>query len=109
MEAELHLYKTRTDTVVARSLDDATAVIREHYDDDHESIFEGLAQVDDDAPLTIWSDNDLDYGTACEGCGYGLATSPNGHQRGCPIGHPTKTAREWASEEGRGFLCSTEY
>ena len=34
-------------------------------------------------------------------------TFPNGHLRSCPLGSDTKTCAEWAKQEGRGFLCST--
>jgi hypothetical protein len=36
-------------------------------------------------------------------------THPNGHLRGCPVGATTRTCADWASSEGRGFLCSTEW
>lgn len=34
--------------------------------------------------------------------------SPNGHARGCPVGCPAKTAAQWAADNGRGYLGSTE-
>ena len=33
---------------------------------------------------------------------------PNGHYNDCPVGHPRKTCAEWAQQDGRGYLCSTE-
>jgi hypothetical protein len=33
----------------------------------------------------------------------------NGHHESCAVGSQTKTCAEWAAENGRGFLCSTEY
>lgn len=33
----------------------------------------------------------------------------NGHHDSCLVGSQTKTCAEWAVENGRGFLCSTEY
>lgn len=34
---------------------------------------------------------------------------PYGHYHHCPVGHPGKTCAEWARENGRGLLCSTEF
>ena len=34
---------------------------------------------------------------------------PNGHYADCPVGHPRKTCAEWAQQDGRGYLCSTEF
>jgi hypothetical protein len=34
---------------------------------------------------------------------------PNGHEKNCPKGKIVKTCAEWARDNGRGFLCSTEY
>lgn len=34
---------------------------------------------------------------------------PNGHYVNCPVGHPRKTCAEWIQQNGRGYLCSTEY
>ena len=36
-------------------------------------------------------------------------TGPSDHVPGCPVGQPTKSAADWVQENGRGFLCSTEY
>jgi hypothetical protein len=38
-----------------------------------------------------------------------LPSHPNGHLMDCPVGSKTQTCAQWAQENGRGFLCSTEY
>lgn len=78
----LHVFTDGVDSVVAYDADDAAAVWNEHIGDDYEG--DGFEPFPDDKSLTIdRSDEDL--------------------------GHETKTCREWADTEGRGFLCSTEY
>lgn len=39
----------------------------------------------------------------------GPDTYPNGHVVGCHRGAEVKTCRQWAEENGRDFLCSTEF
>ena len=38
-----------------------------------------------------------------------LPTYPNGHLMDCAKGFERKTCEQWATDQGRGFLCSTEY
>lgn len=33
----------------------------------------------------------------------------NGHLKSCPIGAETKSCKQWIEEQGRSFLCSTEF
>lgn len=96
-----------THTMIATDEADARAVYAEEIGST-DAEYAILRAVDPAKELSIYDDEaHLPHGAECPGCGYGLATSPNGHQHGCRIGCPTKTAAQWA-EEGRGFLCSTE-
>ena len=87
----LHCYTDGTDTVVALSPEDALLAWAEHigdieYRDEGDASF---GQLPDDKPLSIICDED-----------------GNPDDEGEAI---TKTAAEWARDQGRGFLCSTEY
>lgn len=94
-------------TMVAADEADARAVYAEAIGA-LDAEYATLRAVDPTTELSIYDDEaHLPHGAACPGCGFGLATSLNGHQRGCRIGCPTKTAAQWAAG-GRGFLCSTE-
>lgn len=79
---ELYRFTNDYDTVVAKDLDDAKAISRELFgemDTDQEE----FRLIQDDAKFTIVVDE-------------------SGKKE-------TKTAAEWAKENGRGLLCSTEY
>lgn len=78
----LHVWTDDAEWVVASSLDDVRAVLREHRGDD-DILIEDFTKLPDDKVITI-SDED-------------------------GSGKTSKTAAEWAAENGRGFLCSTEY
>lgn len=104
--SDLHCFTNGTDTVVALDIEDARLAMAEYSE---ESDVAGIRPIDDEKDLAIWTDDGLCYGEECPKCGFGLATTRNGHHPTCPIGCPRKTAAEWAKENGRGFLCSTEY
>jgi hypothetical protein len=78
----LHVFSDGTDTVVAASLEDALAVWTEHAGE-REDDMDPFELVPDEKPLTI---TDADDGTM-----------------------ETKTAGQWADDNGRGFMCSTEW
>lgn len=87
-QPELHIYTNEvTDWIIAASEEDANAVLSEHYDLPLEGLREeGLeitAQWPDDKPLSI-RDEHTDE-------------------------RKTQLPHEWASQEGRGLLCSNEY
>jgi hypothetical protein len=99
----LHLFTDDTDTVVAENPLDAWDVWfefmgviteeRKYYMDPADGDPElRWVQVPDDVELEIWCDAD---GTPSEVGGDGCA----------PV---KRTARAWATEYERGFLCSTE-
>jgi hypothetical protein len=96
----LHVYTDGVDTVVAWSEDDARAVMREAYG--HEADNVKLRSVADALLFAIRLDDapGVDAG-CCAGHGHR-------HKRGCPLGFPLRTAREWADMTGRGLLCSVE-
>jgi hypothetical protein len=82
------------DWVCAENVDDAWDVYAEHnggkradYDDDDC----GMEEVPDNAPLKIWCNAG------------GTPDEPHGDNKLIE-----RTAAEWAAQEGRGFLCSTE-
>ncbi len=104
----LRCWKNGSDTVSAESAEDAVAVLREVYGEDS-GVSEQMVVVDDAAEFSVYDEDVyLARGEECTGCGFGVATSPNGHNRGCAIGCPTKTAAQWAEHTGRGLVCSTE-
>lgn len=107
---ELGVWTNGTDTVVARDAADAAQVLAEHHGGDARDFAGDLRpRGDSSAELGIYQDDELGRGEECSGCDSGLATSRNGHQHGCPVGCPVKTLAQWVAENGRGFLCSTEY
>ena len=80
--SNLYVWSDKTDWVIAESLEDVREVLREHRCDD-DIIIEDFAKLPDDNVIVIGDEDGV------------LKTS--------------KTAAEWAAENGRGFLCSTEY
>lgn len=85
----MKVFTNGTDTFVAKSLNDIPAVIEAHYGFTMESEgweLDEFEEVPGDKPITI--------------C--------NVHDRGVDD-KETKTAAEWAAENGRGLLCSTEW
>jgi len=102
----MRVYTDGVNTVVAADEADARAVLADYTDEGSTS---ELREVDPARELSIYEDGvSLRHGERCEACGFGSATSMNGHQRGCRVGCPTKTAAQWAADNGRSFLCSTE-
>lgn len=94
-DRQLHVFEMGPDTVIAYDVEDAWAVWCERLGEKREDYepWDEPAQLDDDKPLKIWSDSD---GVICEPGEDGGAVA-------------TRTCREWADREGRGFLCSTEW
>lgn len=85
----MHVWTNTTDTVVAADIADAQRVWEEKigatFEQEGMSIYD-WRQVPDDEVITI----------------------RNVHDRGWDDAE-TRTAAEWAAQEGRGFLCSTEW
>lgn len=93
MPSELHCYTDDTDTVVAESPEDAIAAWEEYVGDKWDLEMNGAWDlVPDDRKLKIW----------CDGMGTPDEPDANGAQV------IERTAKEWADEQGRGWLCSTE-
>lgn len=88
---ELHVFANDVEWVVAESLEDVEPAMKESigavYGPEDEIEW---WQPNDDFGLTIWMNG--------EEISDGLI--------GVPV---RKTCRKWADEQGRGFLCSTEY
>lgn len=87
----MKVYTNGTDKVVAESATDAVAVMREFTGEEGGE----FCEVDPSHEFSIYNEVDFPRGGK--------------HSRGCPVGCPTKTAAQWAQDEGRGFLCSTEF
>jgi hypothetical protein len=85
------------DWVIAENVDDAWAVYVEHCGGKREDWSEGegyvMEEVRGDAPLVIW----------CGPDGHPGETHVDGNAK------VTKSAEQWAAQEPRGFLCSTEF
>lgn len=81
-DSNLYVWTDKVEWVVASSLDDVREVLRQYRGDD-DIIIENFVKLPDDKAIVIGDENGA------------LKTS--------------KTAAEWAAENGRGFLCSTEY
>ena len=90
----LHCYTDDTDTVVAESPADAIKAWEEYVGDKWDTERNGEWDlVPDDKKFKIW----------CDGAG-----NPDEHEAdGAQL--IERTAAEWASSRGRGWLCSTEY
>lgn len=85
----LKVFTNHTDTVVAKDLPDAQRVMEEHNGSTFEQegwTLDEWGEVPDDKIITICNIND--HG---------------------PDDKAAKTAAEWVKENGRGFLCSTEW
>lgn len=95
----MNVYTDGVDTVVAESIDDALLVMREAYGPDDGDV--KMRGVPDALIFAIRLGDAPEVNGCCAGRG------PS-HKRGCPVGHPLKTAREWAELNGRGLLCSNE-
>ncbi len=97
MMDELHVFDIGDDWVVARDLDDAWAVWLEFLGataaDDYSDQREELTQISDTRELTIWVGDS------------GKPDEPHGE--GCTLA--TMLAAEWARQQGRGFLASSNY
>ena len=108
----IHLacYTNGTDTVSALNEYDATVVLKEIYGEDT-SVIDQISAVPPDKMISVWIDGPGDDASACKCAGIERVSprkTPNGHHPDCEVGHPRKTASEWA-REGRGLVCSTEY
>jgi hypothetical protein len=88
MEKELHCFDNDYDTVVAYSKEDAQIVYHEYIGSSKmdECEIDDWDQISDDAVLKIDVEGNYNLEDVV-----------------------SKTAREWILENGRGFLCSTEY
>jgi hypothetical protein len=85
----LRVFTNETDTVVARSLQDAQVVVEQHYGATFEQegwSLDEWSEVPGDTPITIRNVNGQGWDDKA-----------------------TRTASEWAMSDGRGFLCSTEW
>lgn len=85
----MKVFTNDTDTVVAEDLADVQRVVEAHYGATFEQegwTLDEWEQVPDDQVITI--------------CNF--------HDRGADD-KEARTAAAWASSEGRGFLCSTEW
>ena len=80
--SNLYVWTDKTELVVASTIEDVREVLREHRRED-DIVLGDFAKLPDDKLITIVDEDGV------------LKTS--------------KTAAEWAAENGRGFLCSTEY
>lgn len=80
--SNLYVWTDKTEWVVASTIEDVREVLREHRRED-DIVLGDFAKLPDDKLITIVDEDGV------------LKTS--------------KTAAEWAAENGRGFLCSTEY
>lgn len=89
--ADLHVFTDDADKVVAASLEDAMAVLREYGLTDPDP--EGYEQMDDADTVEIWCDAN------------GVPTEPDSDGSALL----SKTCAEWAAARGRGFLCTSEY
>ena len=78
--ADLHVYKNDCDWYVAESVDDADLA---HTEATGFPPLVPFRLLEDDSPLTITCEDDIPA-------------------------KQTKSCAEWARENGRGFLCSTE-
>jgi hypothetical protein len=85
----MKVFTNDTDTVICESINDVESVIKEvcgySFEDEGMSI-DDWSEIPADELITICNLND-----------------------GGPDDKETRTAAEWASKEGRGFLCSTEW
>ena len=89
---DLHVYTDEFDSVIAKDLPDAFAVFKEHSGigpDEFDQ--EDWYQVPDGQEVRIYQ-------------GDGCMAKPEDFENNSIA----KTAAEWATERGRGFLCSTE-
>lgn len=82
----MKIWTDDTDVVIAEDLADARAVIVELYGSAEFFEVDGWREVSGDHPITITMED-----------------APAGEET------RTQTAREWAEENGRGLLCSTEF
>jgi hypothetical protein len=93
--SELHVFKSECDWYVAESLDEAWTMLVAQMGEPREELekFDDIAQLPDDKPIRILCEQDA-HGV--------LRPSDSGED-------VTRTAAEWAAQEGRGMLCSSEY
>jgi len=88
-DEKLRLFTNHTDTVVAHRLSDVPAIVAQQYGSTFEEegwTLDEWDEVDENKSITIRNVNGNGWDDVA-----------------------TKTAAEWASEHGRGFLCSTEW
>jgi hypothetical protein len=83
----MKVWTNGTDTVIAPDIEAVGAILRSHYgSDEFDDELDGFNVVPSDRPIRIHNFN---------GHGHDDVTE--------------KTAGEWATSEGAGFLCSTEW
>ena len=85
----MKVFTNGTDTVVAENLIDVAEVLTNHYGSTMEQegwTLDEWGQVDDNTPIVSRNVNGNGYDDKA-----------------------TRTAAEWAAQNGRGFLCSTEW
>jgi hypothetical protein len=85
-----HVYTNVTDFIVAESLDECWQLFEKHTGERRVDYEEGdpFGRLVDEMPIKILCENGR--------------PSDSGE-------FATKTAAEWVAQEGKGFLCSTEY
>lgn len=93
--SELHVYRSQCDWWVAQTIDDAWAQMEKHYG-------ETRAEIQTYDELTLLADDET-IRVLCEKDAAGVMRPSDGGE------YVTKTAAEWAKQEGRGMLCSTEF
>lgn len=105
----LHCFSNGTDTVSARDAADAVEVLRGIYGDDSDAL-SGLVEVPAGKVIAVWEESPEIDAMKCECLGWAgeILRRGNGHHVNCEIGHPSKTAAEWA-KQGRGLVGSTEW
>jgi hypothetical protein len=89
MSEKFRVFTNDTDTVVALDLLDAQRVVEAHYGATFEQegwTLDEWGEVDENKSITIRNVNGNGWDDVA-----------------------TKTATEWATSHGRGFLCSTEW
>lgn len=108
---ELNCYADGTNTVAARNEEDARAIVAEYIGGPVED-FDSMTRVPDDKVIAVWIDGVEVDAASCVCADYARTDlgrrTPNGHHTACAVAHPSKTAREWVNENGRGLICSTE-
>lgn len=109
-EKELHVFDDGSDAFVAADLADAEAARREFYGESLADVEAMRRELGDSAADFRAVPDDREIGIRREDpvAGFDCACLVDEHVRGCPVGWPVKSARAWASENGRGLLYTRE-